>query len=309
MNKGVVAKMPKKRRSWMGQRGLMLMILPGLLCFFAFNYVPMAGIAIAFKDYTVRDGFFGSDWIGLDNFRYLFGHQGFRDAVANTFIISFLRLLFGFVAPIVLALMLNELRSPLFKRTVQTVTYLPYLMSWVILGGIFLLVFSSAGPVNSFLQSLRISPVFFLSDDVWFLCIVIATGIWQSVGYGAVIYLAALAGISPSLYEAASVDGANRWHQMRHITLPGLAPTILVLLILNLGHMLNAGFDQIYNLYNPLVYDVSDIIDTYVLRLTFNLQLGLSTAADLLKSVVGLFFLVNANYLVRRFTRGEQGIF
>lgn len=285
------------------------MILPGLLVFFVFYYVPMAGIVVAFKEYTVREGIFGSPWAGLENFRRLFAHQGFRDALANTCLISFLRIAFGFVAPIVLALLLNELRSAALRRTLQTVTYLPYLLSWVILGGIFLLVFAVEGPVNAFLLRFRESPVGFLSDDTWFLMIVIATGVWQSVGYGAVIYLAALSGISPELYEAARVDGANRWHQVRHITLPGLAPTIIVLLILNLGHVLNAGFDQIYNLYNPLVYDVADIIDTYVLRLALNLQLGLSTGADLFKSVVGLFFLLAANRLARAATGGEHGVF
>lgn len=290
-------------------RALLFMILPGLLVFFIFHYVPMIGILIAFKDFTMKEGFFGSSWAGLENFRFLFGHDGFRNAVANTFVISLLRLFFGFFAPIILALMLNELRSSVLRRVVQTATYLPYLMSWVILGGMFLLIFSVAGPVNSLVMTWRESPIHFLADDTWFLFVLIATGIWQSTGYGAVIYLASLSGISPDLYEAATVDGANRWRQIWHITLPGMAPTILVLLILNLGHVLNAGFDQIYNLYNPLVFEVADIIDTYVLRLTISLRLGHSTAADLFKSIIGLIFLVSANSLVRRLTRGEQGVY
>jgi len=296
-------------RSLQTHRGLAFMAIPGLIVFFLFYYVPMAGIVVAFKDFTVREGIFGSQWAGLDNFRRLFEHEGFRSALGNTFIISLLRLSFGFFAPIVLALLLNELRSAALRRTLQTVTYLPFLFSWIILSGIFLLVFSIEGPINSLLLHSRHAPISFLSDDAWFLTLVIATGIWQSAGYGAVIYLAALAGISPELYEAARVDGANRWHQMRHISLPGLSPTIVVLLILNLGHVLNAGFDQIYNLYNPHVYDVADIIDTYVLRRVFNLQLGLSTAADLLKSVVGLIFLLCANRLARAATKGEHGVF
>lgn len=296
-------------RQLLQQRGLCAMIAPGLLVLVVFYYVPMAGIVVAFKDYTVREGIFGSSWVGWGNFRRLFGDAGFRDAVANTCVISLLRLMFGFVAPIVLALLLNELRSAALRRTLQTITYLPYLLSWVILGGIFLLIFAIEGPVNSMLLNAGSSPVGFLSDDGWFLAVVIATGVWQSAGYGAVIYLAALAGISPDYYEAARVDGANRWAQLRHITLPCLAPTIIVLLILNLGHILNAGFDQIYNLYNPLVYDVADIVDTYVLRLAFNLQLGLSTGADLFKSAVGLVLLVSANHIARRVSGGEHGIF
>lgn len=290
-------------------QGLVLMLLPGLVVFFVFYYLPMAGIIVAFQDFTVREGMTGSPWAGLENFRRLFGHDAFRNALANTFIVSLLRLVFGFAAPIVLALLLNELRFTMLRRTIQTVTYLPYLMSWVVLSGIFLLVFSVNGPVNSLLLHARDAPVGFLSDGAWFLTLVVATGIWQSAGYGAVIYLAALAGISPELYDAARVDGASRWQQLRYITLPGLAPTIVVLLILNLGHVLNAGFDQIYNLYNPLVYGVADIIDTYVLRLAFNLQLGLSTAADLFKSIVGLIFLLSANRLARAATRGEHGVF
>jgi putative aldouronate transport system permease protein len=247
--------------------------------------------------------------VGLDNFRELFATPGYRQALLNTLLISFLRLVFGFFAPIILALMLNELRVFWFKRLVQTITYIPYLLSWVILGGIFLLLFSLTGPLNQLLIHLAGHPVSFLSNDFWFLFLIIATGIWHSVGYGAVIYLAALAGISPELYEAARVDGANRWHQVRHITLPSLAPTIVVLLILNLGHIMNAGFDQIYNMYNPVVYNVADIIDTYGLRLLMQLEFGLSTASDLIKSVVGLGLLVTANFIARRATGGEQGIF
>lgn len=296
-------------RDLVRQRALLGMILPGLLVFVVFYYVPMAGIVVAFKEYTVREGIFGSPWAGWENFRRLFADDGFRAALGNTVLISLLRLLFGFAAPIVLALLLNELRSAVLRRTLQSITYLPYLLSWVILSGVFLLVFAVEGPVNSMLLNVRTSPIGFLSDDIWFLAVIIATGVWQSAGYGAVIYLAALAGISPDYYEAARVDGANRWQQLRHITLPSLAPTITVLLILNLGHVLNAGFDQIYNLYNPLVYDVADIIDTYVLRLAFNLQLGLSTGADLFKSAIGLTLLVSANHLARRISGGEQGIF
>jgi putative aldouronate transport system permease protein len=294
---------------WQRHRGLLLLLLPGLLYFAVFHYAPMVGIMLAFKKFISADGIFGSAWVGLENFRELFGDPGYQRALANTFVISILRLAFGFFAPIILALMLNELRWLRFKAAVQTITYVPYLLSWVILGGIFLLMFSLSGPVNQLLIRTLGHPVSFLGNEFWFLFLLISTGIWHSVGYGAVIYLAALAGISPELYEAARVDGANRWQQMRHITLPALAPTIIVLLILNVGHILNAGFDQIYNMYNPLVYNVADILDTYSLRLLMQLEFGLSTASDLVKSAVGLVFLVSANHVARRISGGEQGIY
>jgi putative aldouronate transport system permease protein len=290
------------------QRGLLLMMAPWIVYFIVFHYVPMAGVTLAFKDFTVQDGLFGSAWIGWGNFARLFEGVDFRQALGNTVIISLLRLIFGFAAPIVLALLLNEVRSAGFRKSIQTVTYIPYLLSWVILGGVFLLLFSLDGAVNQLLRLAHVSPVNFLTDDAWFLFILIATGIWQSAGYGAVIYLAALAGISPGLYEAAAIDGASRWQQVRHVTLPSLRPTIVVLFILNLGHVLDAGFDQIYNLYNPLVYDVADILDTYILRRLVSLDLGLSTAAGVFKSVVGLVFLVSANWLAGRLSKGEEGI-
>lgn len=297
------------RAFWQRYGGLLLILSPALLYFAVFHYAPMAGLVLAFKRFISSDGIFGSEWVGLANFQELLASPQFRSAFWNTLVISGLRLLFGFFAPIVLALMLNELRVAWFKHAVQTITYVPYLLSWVILGGIFLLMFAATGPINQMILHFNGSPISFLSDDFWFLVLLILTGVWHSVGYGAVIYLAALSGISPELYEAATVDGANRWHQVRHITLPSLAPTIVVLLILNLGHIMNAGFDQIYNLYNPVVYEVADIVDTYALRLLVQLEFGLSTAADLVKSVIGLLLLVAANAIARRVTQGEQGIF
>ena len=288
--------------------GLLLVFLPCFIYFVVFHYIPMVGIVVAFKDYLLGVGFSDSPWVGLENFRRLFGNPEFIDALRNTVVISLLRLAFGFVAPIILALMLNELRSLSFKKTVQTVTYIPHLLSWVILSGIFLQIFSLNGPVNGLAALMDVAPFSYLTDDVSFIIILIGTGIWQGVGYGAVIYLAALAGIPVSLYEAAMIDGANRWQQMLRVTLPSLAPTIIVLLILNPGHILDAGFDQIYNLYNPLVYDVADIIDTCVLRRMMALDFGLSTAAGLFKSVVGLILVVLANAIARRATGGEQGI-
>ena len=289
-------------------KGLLLLVAPGLAFFLVFNYLPMLGLVLAFKEFRLSAGILGSEWSGLENFSRLFGGADFPNALRNTVVISFLRLLFGFFAPIALALMLNEIRVSWYKRTVQTVTYIPYFLSWVILGGIFLMIFSQSGPANQIAQLFGVSAIEFLTDDFWFIAVVIATGIWQAAGYGAVIYLAALAGISPDLYEAAVVDGAGRWKQTLHITIPGLVPTIITLFILNLGHVLNAGFDQIYNMYNPMVYDAADIIDTYVLRRIVLMDFGLATGAGLFKSVVGLLMVVLANSLARRLSGGEQGI-
>ena len=295
-------------RLYRRHKGLLVLVLPGVLFFLLFNYLPMLGLVIAFKDFRLVDGVMGSAWSGLDNLRRLFGGADFPLSLRNTVTISLLRLCFGFFAPIALALMLNEVRLSWYKRTIQTVTYIPYFLSWVILGGIFLIMFAQNGPVNQMAMMVGIEPIEFLTNDFWFIVVIIATGIWQAAGYGAVIYLAALSGISPDLYEAAVVDGAGRWKQTWHITIPGLIPTIVTLFILNLGHVLNAGFDQIYNMYNPMVFDAADIIDTYVLRRIVLMDFGLATGAGLFKSVVGLMMVVLANSLARRVSGGEQGI-
>ena len=223
-------------------KGLLLLVAPGLAFFLVFNYLPMFGLVLAFKEFRLSAGILGSEWSGLENFSRLFGGADFPNALRNTVTISLLRLLFGFFAPIALALMLNEIRVSWYKRTVQTVTYIPYFLSWVILGGIFLMIFSQSGPANQISQLFGISPIEFLTNDFWFIVVVIVTGIWQAAGYGAVIYLAALAGISPDLYEAAVVDGAGRWKQTLHITIPGLVPTIITLFILNLRPRAQCGF-------------------------------------------------------------------
>ena len=295
-------------RPYVRHRGLLMLVVPCVLFFVVFHYVPMVGLIIAFKDFVMTEGILRSPWAGLENFRRLFASEDFPRALRNTLTISFLRLAFGFFAPIILALMLNELRLIFLKRAIQTLTYLPYFFSWVILGGIFLMMFGGDGPVNSIIRAAGHSPVSFLADGVWFIIILVATGIWQSAGYGAVIYLAALSGIDPQLYEAATIDGANRWQQTLHVTLPCLVPTIVVLFILNLGYILNAGFDQIYNMYNPMVYDVADIIDTYVLRRLISMDFGLATAAGMFNSVVGLALVCSANWMARKISGGEYGI-
>ena len=299
---------PAGWKLWRKHKGLMLLFAPAVAFLIVFSYVPMYGIVIAFKDFRIGEGILGGQWNGLDNFRSLFSGQAFPRALRNTIIISLLRLGTGFFAPILLAILLNELRLVWYKRTVQTLTYLPHFFSWVILGGIFRMVLASDGPINTIVASLGGDPVAFLTNKYWFLAVIIFTGIWKSVGFGAVIYLAALAGIPPQLYEAATVDGAGRWKQTLHITIPSLVPTMVTLFILSLGGVLNAGFDQIFNMYNSAVYSTSDILGTYMLRLLQTMDFALGTAAGLFKSVVGLMLIVIVNTLAKRISHGEQGI-
>lgn len=287
---------------------LMLLAIPCLLYFLVFHYIPMIGVIAAFKDLSLRDGILHSPWVGLENFERLFASEDFLRALRNTLIISILRLSFGFVAPLALALLLNEVRHVGFKRGIQTLTSLPYFFSWVVLGGIFLMLLNGDGPINSLLRLAGQHPVSFLGDPLSFVVVLILTGIWQGAGYGAIIYLAALVGVDPHLYEAAEIDGANRWHRIWHISLPEISPTLVVLLILSLGNILNAGFDQIYNLYNPIVYSSADILDTYVLRRMIGMDYSLATAAGLFKSVISLLLIAGANRLVGKATLGEQGI-
>ena len=299
----------KQWRRYSRHKHAYLMLVPGVLFFGIFCYAPMCGLVIAFKNYSMTDGIIGSSWCGLDNFARLFLGGDFWKVLANTLTISILRLVCGFSAPIILALMLNELRIRRYARGVQTLTYLPYFFSWVTLSGIFLMVFSLGGPINEGISKLGFERIEFLTSDGWFIAILIITYVWKGIGYGAVIYLAALAGIPGVLYEAAVVDGAGRWKQMLHITLPCLVPTIITLFILNLGQVLNAGFDQIYNLYNPMVYDVADILDTYILRRMQFMDFGLATSAGMLKSVVSMLLIVMANALANRLSHGEQGVY
>jgi putative aldouronate transport system permease protein len=289
--------------------GLILMALPVLAYFLLFHYAPMAGLVLAFKDYTIAEGVWGSSWVGLDNFQRLFFAEDFLHVVKNTLTISLLRLTVGFLAPLILALLLNEIRIAGYRSAVQSIAALPHYFSWVILGGVFLMLLADQGPINNLLAGLGAPRIGFLTEGHWFIATLIGTGVWQSVGYGAIIYLAALAGVSPDLYEAADIDGASRFQKILHINIPALVPTVVVLFILNLGGVLNAGFDQIYNMYNPSVYEVSDIIDTYVLRRIQTMEFSLGTAAGFFKSIVGMLLIVTVNAVARKISRGEQGVY
>ncbi len=288
---------------------LLLMLIPGLIILILFHYVPMAGILISFVDYKFQKGIFGSEWVGMANFVDLFSILDFGKVIMNTLSISVFKLLFGLPAPIILALLLNELRAQKYKKLVQTCTYLPHFFSWVVLAGIFKMVFSNTGPVNELLMLLgKDNYVEFFSNGTSFRILLIATYVWQSVGWGAIVYLAALSGVDESLYEAAYIDGANRWQQTIHISIPTIIPTIITVFILNLGHVLNAGFDQIYNMYNPMVYEVADVIDTFTLRALNQMDYGVGTAADLFKSVIGLALVLITNKITDKLSDGSLGI-
>lgn len=288
---------------------LILMLIPGLILLGIFNYAPMYGILIAFKDFKILDGVMGSAWVGLDNFKDIIMNEEFVRVFKNTLVISALNLLFGFPTPIILAILLNEIRCKAYKKSVQTLTYLPHFFSWVVLAGIFKLLFSTTGPVNAILAVFGVEePLSFFGDKTLFLIMLIVTSVWQGAGWGAVIYLSAISGIDVSLYEAGEIDGTNRFQAIRYITLPAIIPTITTVLIMKLGTILNVGYDQIYNMYNPMVYEVADVIDTYVLRRLQSLDYVTGTTVGLFKSVICLILVMTTNAITRKLSQGEQGI-
>ncbi|MBE9917225.1 sugar ABC transporter permease [Paenibacillus donghaensis] len=279
-----------------------LMLLPGIALLILFSIVPMFGITIAFQNFKPGLGFWRSEWVGLDNFRYLFELPDSRTIFFNTIYIAVLKILAGLVVPVFFALLLNEVRSVLFKRSVQTIVYLPHFLSWVILAGIISDLLSMDGLMNQILGWLGMEPIMFLGSNQWFPGIIVVSDVWKEFGFGTIVYLAALTGINPALYEAAAIDGASRLQQLRYITLPSLKPTIILLATLSLGNVLNAGFDQIFNLYNPLVYDSGDIIDTYVYRAgLLQVQYGLATAVGLLKSVISFVLIILSYVMASKF--------
>ena len=304
MQKTLIQNKAKEKNGFINKviknRDLLLLMLPGALTLIIFCYIPMFGTVIAFEDFKILDGFFGSDWVGLANFKELFMNADFRHVLRNTLVFSVTKFLFGIPAPIILALLLNEARNVLFKKTIQTVSYMPHFFSWVMLGGIFKLLFSYTGPVNGLITALGMAPVDFFANEQSFFWLIIFSAVWAGLGWGAIVYMAALSGIDSALYEAAAIDGAGKWKQALHITLPCLIPTIVVVTILNLANILNAGFDQIYNMQNPLVYNISDILETYNLRKMQSADYSYGTAVGLFKSVVGLILVLGTNALSKK---------
>jgi putative aldouronate transport system permease protein len=280
---------------------LYILLIPAVVYFLIFNYVPMYGIIIAFKDFNFSKGIVGSSWIGFENFRYMFGLSDFYTVFWNSLYLSFLRLVFGFPFPILLALLLNEMRNRTYQRITQTLIYLPHFISWVVIGGILVNFLSpSWGVVNIFLKQFGFEPVFFLADTNYFRPLVILSSMWKESGWESILYLAAMVGINTELYEAASIDGANRFQRILNVTLPGIKSTIIILLILRLGHIMGNGFEQIFVLQNPLNLSVSEVFETYVYRVgLIGGRFSFGTTVGLFTSVIGLIFLLASNQIAK----------
>ena len=286
-----------------------LMLVPAIAFYVIFCYVPMYGATMAFKDFNPMMGIWDSPWVGFEHFEQLFALDKFYSVLWNTISISVIRLIFGFPFPIIVALMLNEVRSKKLKQGIQTAIYIPNFISWVVLGGIMVnLLSTDSGIVNGIIKALGFEPIGFLADDRYFVGTMVVSMIWKTFGYNTIIYLAALTAVDPQLYEAATVDGAGRWKQLFHITLPCIMSTIVVMFIMRIGSLMQAGFEQIFVLYNPGVYGVADIIDTYVYRI--GLQEGkfeLAAAVGLFKSVINFVLIIIANKIARM--AGEEGVY
>jgi len=285
------------------------LIAPGVLYFFIFHYIPMLGIVIAFKDVSpfavVNDVLHGS-WVGFRYFDQFTHSIYFWSIMKNTLLISIYKLLWSFPASIMLALMLNEVRNGLFKRLFQTLSYLPHFLSMVVVAGILVnLLSTEVGLVNGIIKQLGFEPIYFLGDQNYFRSILVSSHVWQSIGWGSILYLAAIAGIDPQLYEAVEMDGAGRWRKMWHVTLPGMIPIIVLLLIFSIGGLMNAGFEQIVLLYSPPVYRVSDVVDTYVYRVGISGEGGMinysfATAIGIFKNIISLMLILAANYTAKK---------
>jgi putative aldouronate transport system permease protein len=289
-------------KSYIFHKYFFLMLLPVIVYYAIFHYGPMYGVVIAFQDYQFLKGVSGSPWVGLDNFKDLFGGLYFTEVLRNTLIINFYKLLFGFTAPIVLALMINEVTVSWFKKMVQTISYLPHFLSWVVLAGMVIEFLSpSRGAVNMVLSLFGAEPIFFITEPSWFRSILVSTDIWRNVGFASIIYLAAIAGINPEIYEAAEVDGISRIKKMLYITLPAIAPVIVIMLILNSGTIINDDFEQVFNLLNAKVMDVGDVLSTYTYSEgLLKMNYSYAAAVGLFKNVVALILVLSTNYIASK---------
>ncbi|RXZ83242.1 sugar ABC transporter permease [Paenibacillaceae bacterium] len=305
-------KRPYWRQTWKAYKRykyMFILLAPALIWYLLFAYGPLYGIQLAFKDFIINKGIMGSPWIGYKHFEAMIsGAQDFHLIIRNTVVLSFYHILFGFPAPIVLALLFNEVRFEFFKRISQTLSYLPHFLSWVVVAGFMFTVLSpSSGIVNAIIGYFGIDPIYFVGKAEYFRFTLVSSAIWKEIGWGAIIYLAALAGINPQMYEAAIVDGAGRFKQLLYITLPSLLPVISIMFILRIGHVLDAGFDQVLNMYTPATYSVADILDTYVYRIGLEqMQFSFATAVGLFKNVIALTLVLFTNYIVKR--AGQEGL-
>jgi putative aldouronate transport system permease protein len=285
-------------------------LLPGIAFLIIFSYVPMYGITLAFKTFMVNKGILGSPWVGLDNFKNLFSDSMFWNAFVSTFKMGFFYILTGFSAPLILAILINEVVSAKFKKTLQTIYTFPNFLSWVVVGGLMINFLSANGVINTLFDSLGFAKYEFLSDTNLIRPLLYMSNVWKGAGWGAIIYLAAIASINPEMYEAAIVDGANRFHRVIYITWPCIKSTAVILLILSFGGIMNNGFDQILNMTNPIVRDSTEVMDTYIYNITFNsasFDYGFSTAAGLFKSGLNFIFLIAADRIAK--VLGEGGLF
>ncbi|MGO4346101.1 ABC transporter permease [Paenibacillus sp. MCAF9] len=299
----------EKIKKYKQYRVLLIMMIPAVVYYILFHYLPMYGVLLAFKDFKITQGIIGSPWAGLHHFEKIMNDTYFYTVLKNTLIISLSKLVFGFPVPIIFALLLSEISNMKFKRLAQTVSYLPHFISWVVMAGIFFTLFSLDGPINGIVKLLGGDPMLFLADDRYFRTILVATSIFQGFGWGSIIYFAAISSIDPQLYEAAVLDGAGRFKRMVYISIPMLAPVIAIMLILSMSGILDAGFDQIFNMYNVKVYNVSDIIDTYVYRKgLIEMNYSYATAVGLFKSVVALILIVIVNKIVKWIGGKEHAI-
>lgn len=295
----------KEKKKWFSRDQLFFlgMILPGIIFILIFSYGPMFGLLMAFQDYVPAKGVFGSEFVGFEHFRYLFSLPDIFLVTKNTIFIAFWKIVFNTIVPILFAILLNEVRVKWMKRSIQTIVYLPHFLSWVILASVVVNLFSLDGTVNQILQNFGVEPLNFLGSNQLFPRLLIGTDVWKSFGYSSIVYLAAITSIDPGLYEAATMDGASWSKKVWHVTLPGMMPFILLMTILSLPNILNAGFDQIYNLYSPVVYQSGDIIDTYVYRIgLIGRDYSLGTAVGLVKSVIGLFLIWSSNKIAEKKT-------
>lgn len=305
-NRPPAAGMTKKKTSFFKNywknRYLFILLLPAVICCIIFCYLPMPGVIMAFEDFKFKEGIFGSPWIGFENFRTLFHMKSFGQVFTNTVIISFYKMITGFPAPIIFALLLNEIRQVKFKKTIQTISYLPHFVSWIVLGGLFIQFLSPAtGPINVVLKALGIDPIYFLGDSRWFRSVLVVTSMWKGFGWGSIVYLAAITNISPQLYEAADIDGAGRFRKMWSITLPEIAPVVTIMLIFSVSGIVKDDFDQVFNLYNEAVYDVGDVLGTYIYRVGLvDMKYSFSTAVGLFQNVIALVLIFLTNFVAKR---------
>lgn len=296
----------RRRTRWKQNIPLLLMFAPIILYFLVFKYAPMVGVIIAFKQYNFFDGMLGSPWVGLDNFELMFNNPQMVNVIRNTLFLSILGIVIGFPFPILLAILLNEVRQLWFKKSVQTLVYLPHFFSWVIIGGMIITLFSQeSGWINHMLLRWTGHSFAFLYNELSWISIFISSGIWKEAGFSAIIYLAAITSIDPSLYESASIDGANKWQKIWNITIPGISSTIILLLVLSMGRVMEVGFDHVFVLQNQVVSSVSEVISTFVFKFGLKgAQFSLTAAMGLFESIVGLILVVAANAIARKYQQG-----